>query len=1726
MAGRVAAANFPFSIVVAPPMNGSPSLLIERMPGVCPSCQVEGGRIARNPRPRWRGLRWVVALAALLLLADMSQAQIAIQGNLQLRQIQINNVGPLQDSPNANEESESLGQFPYDRALANTFDRCQRLLQQKNFADGLEGLDLLLGQEKDTALKPVKGNEKFRSLKREALLIIGGLPPEGLEAYRLQFGAIADKSLKASLTSGDPEQLTSVVRRYFHTTAGYQAALLLARHHLDHGRPLAAALMLQSLCDAVPARQLIGPQMLSLTALSWHRAGHTQRAAELLATVFKEAPQAQLTLAGKTVPSTTKVADLTAWIQQNVGAVPSKTLAAAQQWAMFRGHPSRNATMSGGSPLLNARWFANVVDDPQMGLQLHEDRRNYLNQGIPTIPALQALAIDRYILYRTPNPTQPVVAVDFETGRVSWMVGQTSMSAGKGSFNRSKPEANQALSERAWTNLNYGGLSSDGARVFFIEESPSTAQPIANINQRHMRMRGGWGWNGEGNNTIVQAPNRLFACEIASQGKLQWVVGGVDSEMEPRLASATFLGPPLPLNGQLYVLAEIKQAICLVVLDGVTGKLQWQQELLLLDEQNQANFSHWRRISGVSPTYAEGLLLCPTSTGDLIAVDITQRTLAWIFQQKTFSNSNNNWQGSPIMQMINNGTGLAPGSYWNEETAVVSGGHVIFTSPESDKLYCLDLMTGNQKWELQRQQNLYVGGIADNRVILVGRRALTSLKLDDKSAAWPTALQLPNGSVPSGRGFISQDFYYLPVSTGEVLKIDLRDGLVKARSHSSSGSIPGNLICYRGNVLSMSVDRLEKYAQADLLKTQADELLAKNPTDWRGLGWRGEIALDEGRLDAAIADLRTSYTTLQKLPKNANDPTARDLNADDTDRTRGMLFSALKQQVASDYTKNRALLPELESLIGKDEERASWLRLVAIGSQQEGKPLEALKHFLALSDLKPNSTDIEDIDLQYQVRRDAWIQSRLYEIWNSLSAVQRTEWDHDLAERWQAVTEISPKSATPAVRRYVTLFGFHPSANTARERLLTLLGSEAPLESESLLRQLETTGDAELKRRSLARLASLYQASGRNQAAANYYTLLRDKFGDQLCLEDQTGRQWYDSVPANSDVGQILRGKNAWPQGTVEEVKSPVRNNPNDNNNQPQFVNIEIQGAAGGPLEGHQLLFDQNTSMLLLRDGNGRTELRFNMQQNNNGNFGINAPGVVATAHDHLLLLNIGWRLLAFDLLSQSKKSSATQLTQLWAFDFADQNILTMQQNNNGVLIPQDNKNNWGIWRRKLVNPLNNFAYGSAAFCGSHGVVVVRQREVTLLDPANGQPVWVRRGIPEDCEILADDEHLVLVPRSGLEPVVLRSLDGGVIPVKHSLPARDVILAMHGTKLVFTENSGEKTRLHLCDAVTGKRTLLGEYPLSQRNGAKADLLDNAIAVVSPGPKAETAQLEIFELADGRRSLNTVFTHSGGIQEIRIQKTPEQFLLLVNTGSRGRGNPKMIYQPAFHDNTPHHNLWTGTLHAFDRESGVALWPVGATLNQHAFLSIQPTELPVLTFVRTAQAPNKRGGNPMLSVLCLDKRTGRMIYQKDDLNGQAHGFDIWGDVNTKQIRMSFPNNNGDNMQQITLAWSDRPRSPEPPFQDDLSDFAAQGSGNKASTAFKSLFRAWGKSSEQPDSPFDPPQAAPNPEQAPDELKQEEAKDPLDPLGELPVPADPTVPAPALPRVMVPPGGPFGR
>ena len=72
------------------------------------------------------------------------------------------------------------------------------------------------------------------------------------------------------------------------------------------------------------------------------------------------------------------------------------------------------------------------------------------------------------------------------------------------------------------------------------------------------------------------------------------------------------------------------QEIRLVVLSAKTGKLDWSQQLCVVEQSILQDPE--RRAGGATPSFADGVLVCPTSAGAVVAVDATTRNLLWGYQ--------------------------------------------------------------------------------------------------------------------------------------------------------------------------------------------------------------------------------------------------------------------------------------------------------------------------------------------------------------------------------------------------------------------------------------------------------------------------------------------------------------------------------------------------------------------------------------------------------------------------------------------------------------------------------------------------------------------------------------------------------------------------------------------------------------------------------------------------------------------------------------------------------------------------------------------------------------------------------------------------------------------------------------------------------------------------------------------------------------------------------------
>ena len=97
--------------------------------------------------------------------------------------------------------------------------------------------------------------------------------------YELLNAAAAQRQLDAAMAAGNRDGVADVVRKYYHTTAGYEAALVLAQMEADQGHHLAAAQLYEELINTPPAADKFEPQLSLLAAVNHLAAGQTDAAA-------------------------------------------------------------------------------------------------------------------------------------------------------------------------------------------------------------------------------------------------------------------------------------------------------------------------------------------------------------------------------------------------------------------------------------------------------------------------------------------------------------------------------------------------------------------------------------------------------------------------------------------------------------------------------------------------------------------------------------------------------------------------------------------------------------------------------------------------------------------------------------------------------------------------------------------------------------------------------------------------------------------------------------------------------------------------------------------------------------------------------------------------------------------------------------------------------------------------------------------------------------------------------------------------------------------------------------------------------------------------------------------------------------------------------------------------------------------------------------------------------
>jgi outer membrane protein assembly factor BamB len=1487
------------------------------------------------------------------------------------------------------------------REQQRALSRAAELLEQKQYADGVKLLGSILESAEDGVL-PDEGDGPLRFLKAEAIRMIGDMSAEGRAAYQREYSAAAAKRLEESIAAGDLPGVERVAGQFFHTPAGYEATYLLGSYHLDHGRAMAAALCFERLRQWPEASQSYEPVLSLKTAACWLWADVPEKAEQVLLAMKSKAPDARFQIGGKQVALFANDVQALPWLTETVGRQPDASrFGDRQAWALFRGNAARNAASEGSRPLLNHRWQVPLSTDPETLEMIGQMQQAYADQNLTALCGLHPLVVNDgrrdVVLVRT---AVNLLAIDFVTGKRIWEVpveqGDEPHTSSNPAAQRQNVQAQaESLDDRLWDDAAYGTLSSDGVNVYAVEDLvvDSNDQGVRRVLVQPNGLR-------REATAFPIAYNRLAAYDLNKEGKLRWALGGPPGEDELPEADTFFLGPPLPVAGRLYVLAETKGQIRLLAIDArASGQLgvspvEWSQPLVDLEQNilDSQRDNRLRRLAGAVVSYSDGVLVCPTTAGAVAAMDVTTRSLLWGYLYQ--SDVEERIGRLDALQAGGNADPQGDGiDRWVDGSATIVDGRVLLTPVDSSELHCLNVVDGELAWKIPREDGLYIACVDQGTVLIVGRGQVRGVKLSDGTPAWQQAkVELPSGGLPSGRGFFSDGTYYLPLSTAEVIGVDVASGKLQ-RSLSRRGSVPGNLVCYKGAVISQSPQAVERFEQLDIQQQRVADQLKKNPGDPVALVEQAEILLDGGKLAEAVEALQRSYGV-------AAEPS-----------TRAMLVESMLEGLRSDFAVHRPWATEVERLAEGPRERAAYLRALAQGLDQAGESLAAFDAYLKLTELPSSADMLEKVDPTLTVRQDRWLQARLPHLRAAADAEQQADMDRRIAERYAKAQSAKDPAA---LRQFISYFDGHPLANDARLKLATQLATSDGgnhLEIELLLRHVERSGKPALEREAVARLAQLLTDQQRPSQAALYWNRLAGELAEEICLDGKRGAQLVEALPTDNAVGRWLRSAKAWPAGKVD-VK-PI----GPANQQRNWI-FDLSGSPDAQAAGLTVELAQQSGALAARDAAGQEiwSVGLNDARQNTMVFGYMPAAQRARMLGNFVALVMGNEVLAIDGLRGDTGKV------LWKQNLAE----TIP----GVT-SDPARGNASILARQQFFVGGNMYGAPTAMLGPVSdcqIVFQRIRNLVALDPLTGETLWIRQNIAPFSVLFGDDEVIVAMPPNQTEQnqrkaLLFSAVDGQslgqrTIPGSESLSMFHPRMTTVGRSVLIVAHENGKKRLKLFDPLTQKAVWQsGPFSL----GARFDVWrEQVVAGMEP-----TGRIVLHELVSGRligEAAAEPVTDANSrtpnlLSEIHLTGSRDHLVVLANSLTQTDVQLNTIQPIPYGNNNPANPRIHGKAYGFDRLTGKLLWT--KEIERQGILLDQPSESPALIFaVNSFDANNPTSRQSRL--LCLDKRNGRTLINRTS-NYPLQNYEMSIDLDEHAVDWKAPRDS------VRMTFTDAPLPP---------------------------------------------------------------------------------------------------
>lgn len=1545
-------------------------------------------------------------------------------------------------TPTPSGSMTSAIQLPVDPDLKLEIRAAQEYVKVREWALAIDKLQKMLNRI-DNDFTPVTHQKvdgstttTLANVRVVANEMISKLPKEGLDFYKLEFGGKAKAMLDTAKDSGNPDLLADVMRLYLFTDAGAEATELLGTYSLDRGQYSRAALCFARLMQRQPLKAM-DSKTLFKAAIAFRKVGDA--ASEKL--VWK-----QLKRNGDTLTfGDTRISPETAEQWVNKLANVAQFLADMRSREYFGGNPSRSGQGVGGTAYLKPDFVGKTYRQPLTRSHIESAITDLQSQDEAILPAFFPIATTvssdvrgetvklPLIIYRDNSGLSARCATDltfegkaYKKGDLLWssvqfawgMDGMTDPDFGLASMHADlntwvQRYRSTRLSHLILENSVVGSISTDRKRIYAIDDF--VVPPYVHPN----------GVNSSGIKTtkvkLAVHSNKLLAFD-ADTGKYAWSAGGSskdenNQQNQAPLLDHVFLGPPLPMRGKLYVLAEKKEDLFLVTLEPESGHVVGEPLRLATTRESVVTNVH-RRMNASHLSYGDGIMVCPTNAGGILGVDLMTRDLIWLYEyreKRTASSTRNPNQPVPPGgfpkpgQPGFNGSGVTPPSNWKISPPIVQSGKVVVAPPDATSIHCFSLRDGLPLWKVGRgSDDLYLAGVFKGKVLVVSKKSIRALSLETGTQLW----NLETG-LPSGQGIASGDVYYLPLRKGktsrqpEICAINIKEGYIQGHTIAVTEipgeaapkevEVPGNLVFFDGQVVSQSAMKITAYPQLTTRIEQLNAQVKEKPTDPKLLTMRGNLRLYNGELALAVEDLRSALDN--------NPPEGL------KEQTQKLLYESFTEYFQRDFPAAEKYLDEYkemckvvkEGMAGPELAQAqeqekirmrNFYTLLGKGREQQRKFVEAYRSYVGLT--KQEDLDSEEmlsvIDEPHVTANPVvWARGRIQTMIAKATPEERKPLEDVIRKE---LDEVRKSGSLRDLRYLVRLFGSRLQVSREAQmelarRLTAKADNLSLIQAELHLKRLQSaTEDRELGAQAVELLAQISLKKESMEDAAFYYHILGRDFADVVVRDGKTGEEITRDLPTDRRLMLHLNVPEPVISATNIQVKSLSERNSTYLENEHLFVPT---GEVLPSLQRYKLVVRPNYREIRIIDRMTGKDWSFRLQSNeftsslayHRGNNPRIDPKYPYFAVGHLAVMRVDYVVYGIDMRSKTK---------LWSKDLmgtrrSNYKQHTVNPDGSVMVIYQDG------WSQ---------SFGAERPLSAKVVCVQTRDALEGLDPITGKVLWSRSDVGGHTHLYNDSNYIYAIEIIDGDPGrtrVFRAEDGVEVRVRDFSTLYARRLRMRGGKLIVSEEGAAGARvIRQYDVVTGKEDW--RHTFTAQTKALLSEAKDYVGVVDES----TGKVSLIDVRQGKITIETSVDNPKDVADMQTMHLLQD-REYVYLACHGNDNPLNTNYLAT-NMMPYSGRRTipinGAVYSFDRKTGKRNWRFRPKLQLQNGDEYQPVpammvveqfgDLPVVIFTsRFSIRQANFGYVPYVDTQIVSKASGKLLRhdtQQNNSSGQFH------------------------------------------------------------------------------------------------------------------------------------------